>query len=37
MNRSSPRNPDHALIRKFLAGDRTPRPFDADPLARAQD
>ncbi len=27
-------NPDHALIRDFLAGDGTPRPFDANPLAR---
>lgn len=33
MNRSSLLNPDHALIREFLAGDRTPRPFDANPLA----
>lgn len=35
MSRTSPLNPDHALIREFLAGDRAPRPFDANPLARA--
>ncbi len=33
MNRSNPLNPDHVLIREFLAGDRAPRPFDANPLA----
>ncbi|EQD28310.1 thioesterase superfamily protein, partial [mine drainage metagenome] len=27
-------NPDHVLLRDFLAGDGTPRPFDANPLAR---
>lgn len=35
MSRSSLLNPDHALIREFLAGDGTPRPFDANPLARS--
>ena len=34
MSHSTLLNPDHALIRDFLAGDGTPRPFDANPLAR---
>lgn len=34
MSHSSLLNPDHALIRDFLCGDGTPRPFDANPLAR---
>lgn len=35
MNSSSLLNPDHALIREFLSGSGVPRPFDANPLARA--
>lgn len=34
MSRSKFPNPDHAMVRDFLAGDGTPRPFDANPLAR---
>lgn len=35
MSHCSAPNPDHALIRAFLAGDGAPRPFDANPLACA--
>ncbi len=34
MSHSTSLNPDQALILDFLAGDGTPRPFDANPLAR---
>ncbi len=35
MSPCTPLNPDQALMQEFLAGDRAPRPFDANPLARS--